>query len=37
MLKPQQAFDYGIVDAIFPAANYLEDSLRWADGVLGGR
>ena len=28
MLKPQQAFDYGIVDAIFPAANYLEDSLR---------
>lgn len=36
MLKPQQAFDYGIVDAIFPAANYLEDSLRWADGVLSG-
>jgi len=36
MLKPQQAFDYGVVDAIFPAANYLEDSLRWADGVLGG-
>lgn len=37
MLKPQHAFDYGIVDAIFPAANFLEDSLRWADGVLGGR
>ena len=37
MLKPQQAFDFGIVDAIFPAANYLEDSLRWADGVLSGR
>lgn len=36
MLKPQQAFDYGIFDAIFPAANYLEDSLKWADGVLGG-
>lgn len=36
MLKPQQAFDLGIVDAIFPAANYLEDSLRWADGVLTG-
>ncbi|MFT4230810.1 MAG: 3-hydroxyacyl-CoA dehydrogenase NAD-binding domain-containing protein [Microbacterium sp.] len=35
MLKPQQAFDLGIVDAIFPAANYLEDSLAWADGVLG--
>lgn len=37
MLKPQQALDYGIVDAQFPAANYLEDSLRWADGVLSGR
>lgn len=36
MLKPQQAFDYGIVDAIFPAANYLEDSLAWADRVLTG-
>jgi 3-hydroxyacyl-CoA dehydrogenase/enoyl-CoA hydratase/carnithine racemase len=36
MLKPQQAFDYGIVDAIFLASNYLEDSLTWADGVLGG-
>jgi len=35
-LKPQQAFELGIVDAIFPAANYLEDSLRWADGVLSG-
>ncbi|KJL42359.1 3-hydroxyacyl-CoA dehydrogenase NAD-binding domain-containing protein [Microbacterium trichothecenolyticum] len=34
MLKPQQAYDYGIVDAIFPAANYLEDSLAWADGIL---
>jgi 3-hydroxyacyl-CoA dehydrogenase/enoyl-CoA hydratase/carnithine racemase len=37
MLKPQQAFDLGIMDAIFPAASYLEDSLRWADGVLTGR
>ena len=36
MLKPQQAHDLGIMDAIFPPANYLEDSLRWADGVLGG-
>ncbi len=36
MLRPQQAFDYGIVDAIFPASNYLEDSLRWADHVLDG-
>ncbi|WP_040164334.1 3-hydroxyacyl-CoA dehydrogenase NAD-binding domain-containing protein [Microbacterium gorillae] len=37
MLKPQQAFDLGIVDAIFPATNYLEDSLAWADKVLGGK
>lgn len=36
MLKPQQAFDMGIVDAIFPASSYLENSLRWADGVLSG-
>ncbi|MET0830129.1 MAG: 3-hydroxyacyl-CoA dehydrogenase NAD-binding domain-containing protein, partial [Microbacterium sp.] len=36
MLKPQQAYDYGIVDAIFPASNYLEDSLKWADRVLTG-
>jgi 3-hydroxyacyl-CoA dehydrogenase/enoyl-CoA hydratase/carnithine racemase len=36
MLKPRQAFEYGIVDAIFPAANYLEDSLAWADDVLAG-
>lgn len=36
MLKPQQAYELGIMDAIFPASNYLEDSLRWADGVLTG-
>ncbi|EZP29696.1 3-hydroxyacyl-CoA dehydrogenase NAD-binding domain-containing protein [Microbacterium oleivorans] len=36
VLKPQQAFDLGIMDAIFPASNYLEASLRWADGVLSG-
>ncbi|GAA2069903.1 3-hydroxyacyl-CoA dehydrogenase NAD-binding domain-containing protein [Microbacterium hatanonis] len=36
-LKPRQAFELGMVDAIFPASNYLEDSLRWADGVLTGR
>ncbi|MCR2814607.1 3-hydroxyacyl-CoA dehydrogenase NAD-binding domain-containing protein [Microbacterium jiangjiandongii] len=35
-LKPQQAFDLGIMDAIFPASTYLEDSLAWADGVLSG-
>lgn len=37
MLKPQQAFDLGIFDAIFPAANYLENSLTWADAVLDGK
>lgn len=37
MLKPQQAFDLGIFDAIFPSANYLENSLVWADAVLGGK
>lgn len=36
MLKPQQAFDLGIADAIFSPANFLEDSLCWADGVLSG-
>ncbi|HOA87718.1 MAG TPA: 3-hydroxyacyl-CoA dehydrogenase NAD-binding domain-containing protein, partial [Microbacteriaceae bacterium] len=35
-LRPDKAFELGIMDAIFPASNYLEDSLRWADGVLGG-
>ena len=37
MLKPQQAFELGLMDAIFPAANFLENSLRWADAVLGGK
>jgi 3-hydroxyacyl-CoA dehydrogenase/enoyl-CoA hydratase/carnithine racemase len=36
MLKPEQAYAYGIADAIFPASNFLEDSLKWADRVLGG-
>ncbi|MFB2599749.1 3-hydroxyacyl-CoA dehydrogenase NAD-binding domain-containing protein [Herbiconiux sp. P17] len=35
-LKGQDAFDLGIADAIFGPANYLEDSLAWADGVLTG-
>lgn len=36
VLKPQQAFELGIMDAIFPAATFLERSLQWADGVLNG-
>jgi 3-hydroxyacyl-CoA dehydrogenase/enoyl-CoA hydratase/carnithine racemase len=35
-LKPQQAFDLGMFDAIFSPTSFLEDSLRWADGVLAG-
>lgn len=37
MLSGQQAFELGIADAIFPPANFLEDSIRWADGVISGR
>jgi len=35
-LKPAQAQELGITDAIFPPVNFLEDSLAWADRVLGG-
>jgi 3-hydroxyacyl-CoA dehydrogenase/enoyl-CoA hydratase/carnithine racemase len=35
-LKAQEAFDLGMADAIFGPANFLEDSIRWADGVLSG-
>ncbi|MGO1839528.1 MAG: enoyl-CoA hydratase-related protein, partial [Candidatus Microbacterium stercoravium] len=35
-LKPQKAFELGIFDAIFSPADFLEASLRWADGVLAG-
>jgi 3-hydroxyacyl-CoA dehydrogenase/enoyl-CoA hydratase/carnithine racemase len=35
-LKGQEAFDLGIADAIFGPANFLEDSIRWADGVIAG-
>lgn len=36
MLNGQQAHELGMADAIFPAVNFLEDSLAWADGVLAG-
>jgi 3-hydroxyacyl-CoA dehydrogenase/enoyl-CoA hydratase/carnithine racemase len=36
MLKGQEAFDLGIADAIFDPANFIEDSIKWADGVLSG-
>jgi 3-hydroxyacyl-CoA dehydrogenase/enoyl-CoA hydratase/carnithine racemase len=35
-LNGQQVFDLGIADAIFEPANFLEDSIRWADGVISG-
>lgn len=36
MLRGQQAFDLGIADAIFEPANFIEDSIKWADGVISG-
>jgi 3-hydroxyacyl-CoA dehydrogenase/enoyl-CoA hydratase/carnithine racemase len=36
MLKADEAYKLGMFDAIFDHVNYLEDSLKWADGVLGG-
>ncbi len=36
VLKADEAFELGIADAIFDSANFLEDSIRWADGVIAG-
>lgn len=36
-LKPKQAYEMGIFDAMFGSANYLEQSLAWADSVLAGK
>jgi enoyl-CoA hydratase/carnithine racemase len=36
MLKGPQAFELGIADAMFAPVNFLEDSLKWTDGVLTG-
>jgi len=36
-LKPAQAHELGMADVLLPPANFLEDSIRWADGVLTGR
>jgi 3-hydroxyacyl-CoA dehydrogenase/enoyl-CoA hydratase/carnithine racemase len=35
-LRGTEVFELGIADATFPPANFLEDSLKWADGVLSG-
>jgi 3-hydroxyacyl-CoA dehydrogenase/enoyl-CoA hydratase/carnithine racemase len=37
MLKPKQAFEMGIADAFFEAADFLERSLEWAADVVNGR
>jgi len=34
MLRPQQALELGIVDALFDGADFLESSLRWAADVV---
>ncbi|WP_049565014.1 3-hydroxyacyl-CoA dehydrogenase NAD-binding domain-containing protein [Streptomyces sp. SBT349] len=36
MLKGPQVYELGIADAIFEAADFLEQSLRWAAAVLRG-
>jgi len=36
MLKPAEAFELGMADVLLSPANFLEDSIRWADGVLAG-
>jgi 3-hydroxyacyl-CoA dehydrogenase/enoyl-CoA hydratase/carnithine racemase len=36
MLRGAEAFELGIADAMFEPADFLEESLRWAAGVLAG-
>ncbi len=36
MLKPQDVVDLGIADVMFDSPRFIEDSLEWADRVLGG-
>ena len=36
MLRGPQAYSLGIADAMFAPADFLEESLRWAAGVLSG-
>jgi len=35
-LRGPEVLELGIADAMFGPANFLEDSLKWADGVLSG-
>ena len=36
MLRGPQAYNLGIADAMFEPADFLEESISWAAGVLGG-
>ncbi|MDQ0575586.1 3-hydroxyacyl-CoA dehydrogenase NAD-binding domain-containing protein [Agromyces albus] len=36
-LKASDVLELGIADALFPAVSFLEDSIRWAEGVVSGR
>ncbi len=36
MMKPKDALRLGVVDVVLDAADYLEQSLTWLTGVLGG-
>jgi 3-hydroxyacyl-CoA dehydrogenase/enoyl-CoA hydratase/carnithine racemase len=37
MLRGPQVLELGIADAMFGPATFLEDSIRWADGVISGK
>ncbi len=36
-LKGKDVLELGIADAMFSPATFLEDSIRWADGVISGK
>lgn len=36
MLRARQAFDLGLADVLLEPADFLEESLRWLAGVVGG-
>jgi len=37
VMKPAEAFEMGIADAMFDSPRFLEESIAWADEVLGGK
>ncbi len=36
MLKAKDVLELGIADVMFNPVNFLEDSIRWADGIISG-